>query len=53
MSDPGATAPAKNPILIRHMLGLSGPALTAGAIGVGATRSAAEIEDYVKSVAPK
>ena len=39
-------------LIIRYMFGLRGPALTAGAIGAGATRTAAEIETYIQSVMP-
>ena len=39
-------------ILIRYMFGLRGPSLTAGAIGVGATRTAEQIEAYIQSVMP-
>lgn len=37
-------------ILIRYMFGIRGAALTSGAIGVGATRTPAEIEAHIQSV---
>lgn len=40
-------------ILIRYMFGLRAPALSAGAMGTGATRTAAEIEQYIQSVMPQ
>ncbi len=39
-------------ILLRYMLGLREPALTRGAIGAGATRDAAAIEEHIRSVMP-
>ena len=39
-------------MLIRHLFGLRGTALIAGAIGPGATRSTAEIESYIQSIMP-
>ncbi|MBK8743144.1 MAG: hypothetical protein IPM02_28420 [Betaproteobacteria bacterium] len=37
-------------MLIRHMFGMKGATLTDGAIGPGATRTAAEIEAYIQSL---
>ena len=37
-------------ILIRYMFDMRGPTLTGGAIGTGATRTAAEIETYIQSL---
>lgn len=40
-------------MLIRYLFGLRGPALVAGAIGTGATRTTAvQIEAYIQSVMP-
>ncbi|TAG01787.1 MAG: DUF1566 domain-containing protein [Betaproteobacteria bacterium] len=39
-------------ILLRYMLGLRAPALTAGAVGPGATRDAAAIETHTRSAMP-
>jgi hypothetical protein len=40
-------------MLVRYMFGLRGPALTAGAIGTGATRNTAmDIENYIQSLVP-
>src|SRR5579862_8157061 len=37
-------------ILLRYLFGLRGPSLTAGAIGVGATRDEAQIEAYIQTI---
>jgi hypothetical protein len=39
-------------MLIRYLFGLRGTSLTAGAIGGGATRTAAQIETYIQSLMP-
>ena len=39
-------------IILRKLLGLSGTAITQGVIGVGATRTAAEIEAYIQTLKP-
>lgn len=40
-------------MLIRYLLGLRGPALICGAVGVGATRTAAvDIESYIQPLMP-
>ena len=39
-------------MLIRYLFGLRGAALTAGAIGPGATRTGAQIETYIQSLMP-
>ncbi|MEO7760929.1 MAG: S8 family serine peptidase [Casimicrobiaceae bacterium] len=39
-------------ILIRYLFGLRGPALTAGILGPGATRTAAQIESYISLIRP-
>ncbi|MEO7762686.1 MAG: hypothetical protein ABIS68_12335, partial [Casimicrobiaceae bacterium] len=40
-------------ILIRYLFGLRGPALTAGILGPGATRTAAQIESYISLIRPE
>jgi CSLREA domain-containing protein/uncharacterized repeat protein (TIGR01451 family) len=39
-------------MLLRHLLGIQGTALTTGAIGFGATRPAADIGAYIQSIMP-
>lgn len=39
-------------MLLRYLFGLRGSAVSSGAIGVGATRSAPEIEKYIQSLMP-
>ena len=39
-------------MLVRYMFGLRGAALTDGVIGIGATRTSAEIEAYIRSIMP-
>ena len=39
-------------MLVRYMFGMRGVTLTGGAIGTGATRTAAEIEAYIQSMMP-
>ncbi len=49
----GSAEPATDGVmLIRHLFGLRGSALTAGAIGTGATRTTAQIETYIQSLMP-
>jgi uncharacterized repeat protein (TIGR01451 family) len=39
-------------MIIRKMLGLTGTAITTGALGTGATRNAAQIEAYIQALTP-
>lgn len=39
-------------LLIRYLFGLRGSALTAGAIGGGATRNGPQIETYTQTLMP-
>lgn len=39
-------------MIIRYLSGSRGPALTAGAIGTGATRDRPQIETYIRSLMP-
>ena len=50
--DGGVDALTDGLLLLRYSFGLSGDALTSGVISPNATRSAQDIEDYLKSVMP-
>jgi hypothetical protein len=39
-------------LLLRYLLGLTGPPLTNGAIGIGATRASPDIETHIQSLRP-
>jgi hypothetical protein len=48
----GADAFTDGLMLIRYLFGLRGSALTAGAVGAGATRTTPQIEAYIQSLMP-